>query len=80
LNFLIYRFWQRLLISALLPSGIGLLLGCDADLFLELHNAKVKTVQEMRGQPARDDQWNHSLRRYLAFWPGLLHHLAHGHA
>jgi hypothetical protein len=39
---------QRLLILTLLPSGIGLLSGCGANLFLELHNAKVKTVQDGR--------------------------------
>ena len=39
---------QRLLIPALLTSGIGLLLGCGANLFLELHNAKVNTVQDLR--------------------------------
>jgi hypothetical protein len=39
---------QRPLIPTLLPSGIGLLLGCGANLFLELHNAKVKTVQDLR--------------------------------
>ena len=39
---------QRLLILTLLTSGIGLLLGCGANLFLELHNAKVKTVQDLR--------------------------------
>jgi hypothetical protein len=39
---------QRLLILTLLTSGIGLLLSCGANLFLELHNAKVKTVQDLR--------------------------------
>ncbi len=38
---------QRLLIPMLLTSGIGLLLSCGANLFLELHNARVKTDPDL---------------------------------
>jgi hypothetical protein len=37
---------QRLL--TLLTSGIGVLLGCGADVLLELHNAKMRTAQDLK--------------------------------
>jgi hypothetical protein len=38
---------QRLLILTLLTSGIGLLLGCGAYLVFDLHDGKVKSVQDL---------------------------------
>ena len=39
---------QRLLIPTLLTSGIAPLLSCGANLFLELHNASMKTDPDLR--------------------------------
>jgi hypothetical protein len=45
---------QRLLIPTLLTTGIGLLLSCGANLFLELHNASVKTDPDLRSTAESD--------------------------
>lgn len=39
---------QRLLLLTLLTSGIGLLLGCGAYLAFDLHDSRLRTVQELQ--------------------------------